>query len=1080
MPHPTETDPNPLETEEVDASAITHHFDAIWGPHDWPKKARLAVCLPAGGGMKTVQVEMDPDALVGALTVVNRTSDVWIGVAPHPLGTRGRGTAQTALGLPALVADIDTADGQHKPPANKGLQLPTRDDAKALITQFPVGRPLVIDSGGGYHVWLPLTEVIDHRSPEGAAILARWKRWWVEAFHEAGFLIDECVLADAARILRPAGTVSRKIPDDHRPVRFARRRSIPASLDALDADLPQLPLVSKSARPHPRRATPASASAPRSPDRAVGDSSPDEDTRPGSALGVAVPVSVLLEQVFGWECRKESADVAEGEVARWWSPDGAPEYPAHAATYADEGRGETVTVFDVAAQEAWHIPEATEGRLDEHGIPLAPNQHRWTSWDVLGHVICQENWGLAGRIAAAHPTADSLVELLRRHPHLEALEAMYPDPTAVVLGTALSDALEARDGRPVPVGTATFAIVGGSQHGLQKREQVPTADGGFITETTQILDWIAYRPQVTVYLRINERFVPEVIDGERYTVTVLTKDGRSYTRSGLPASEACSHRSVILSTNAPAELPSAQSHRVAADNMLILLGRSEQEEVRSYTSMGWAMIDGHPTYLCPNGSITPDGVTTAYTVGPSAGSEESALTAAMRATGFSGADMPIDQAIKAIDEFTAIAPHRPELTIAALGLIFSAPLHLQTRAVVVIAGESDSGKTLFSGAVQSWLSDIPRGAKNASSLYIPSSSPVAATNIMSWYRDATCVADDYRRSDEGGSVNARVAEVLQNIVQAGYGAASSGKATRDGGLRGARDQAASALITAEVTADQTAIRTRSITVPLRRADGITEVGGALDKFLEGSAINGAARSVMAAYVRFLARKADEMGLPEMAAEMQQRAHDAYARLSGRRNAETVAALLVGWEVFREFADSEGVEDRLPTSEDVMEALQRVASENATGAALTDPGRRVIEHLSDMVWGNQGHLVDHLGNRPVVNGVSPGWQRVMSVSDSQSGGTTERWDPKGLLIGRISEDQRYVVVGKAAIHAAMRGARVDGLAPAQVYEALERYHQASTQPGKRVPVSLGIVARPDGFVIDAEVFGIARVPTDEAV
>jgi hypothetical protein len=232
---------------------------------------------------------------------------------------------------------------------------------------------------------------------------------------------------------------------------------------------------------------------------------------------------------------------------------------------------------------------------------------------------------------------------------------------------------------------------------------------------------------------------------------------------------------------------------------------------------------------------------------------------------------------------------------------------------------------------------------------------------------------------------------------------------------------------------------------------------------------------MSGYIQFLARRAQAVGLRKFVTTMRERSHQAYALLNGARNAETVAALLTGWQTFREFAVEAGVEDQIPSERQVLIALQNIVNDNGSGAADTDPGRIVIGQLSDMLFGNAGHLLDHNNERPLIGGISPGWMRNTSVSDSPNGGTTERWDAKGVLVGRLSEDQQDVVIGKSAILAAMKAAHLDGLAPAQVYDALAKFCVEGTQPGKRCPVSLGIAGRPDGFVIPTTTLGL--IPDD---
>jgi hypothetical protein len=185
-------------TAAIDPAAITRHFELVWGDHAWPENARLAVSARAAKGMRPHWSEINAAALTKLLIRLNERADVWIGVAPHPAGTPGRGGKDTAIGLPALFADIDTDDGEHNASKSEaGLRMPTRDEAKDIIRTFPVGELMVVDSGGGFHAWLPLQEILDPKSAEGLNLLARWKLWWVDAFHGPRLRIDAGVLASS-------------------------------------------------------------------------------------------------------------------------------------------------------------------------------------------------------------------------------------------------------------------------------------------------------------------------------------------------------------------------------------------------------------------------------------------------------------------------------------------------------------------------------------------------------------------------------------------------------------------------------------------------------------------------------------------------------------------------------------------------------------------------------------------------------------------------------------------------------------------------------------------------------------------
>lgn len=122
--------------------------------------------------------------------------------------------ASEATLIRSLFIDIDC--GPSKP-------YKTKQEAVTAFAAFldvsglgALGQPWMVDSGGGVHVYWPLTEdaTIDEWKPVAVALKS------VTARH--GLNIDLSVTADAARVLRPPGTLNFKY-DPPRPVRLRVR-----------------------------------------------------------------------------------------------------------------------------------------------------------------------------------------------------------------------------------------------------------------------------------------------------------------------------------------------------------------------------------------------------------------------------------------------------------------------------------------------------------------------------------------------------------------------------------------------------------------------------------------------------------------------------------------------------------------------------------------------------------------------------------------------------------------------------------------------------------------------------------------
>lgn len=134
----------------------------------------------------------------------------------------------------AFWLDIDC--GEEKAQAGKGYA--TKKDGQLALWRFAkdIGwpAPMLVDSGFGLHCYWPLTEAIDPDTWRAQAALLK------AATHHFGLLADPTRTADFASILRPAGSVNRKLAGA-RPVtvKYVCTPQPPQILfDALHAALP--------------------------------------------------------------------------------------------------------------------------------------------------------------------------------------------------------------------------------------------------------------------------------------------------------------------------------------------------------------------------------------------------------------------------------------------------------------------------------------------------------------------------------------------------------------------------------------------------------------------------------------------------------------------------------------------------------------------------------------------------------------------------------------------------------------------------------------------------------------------------
>ena len=155
-----------------------------------------------------------------AFAVENR--DVYFALAAFK--DSGSRTGDNARAIKSLFIDIDIGDKKD---------YKTRADAKQAYAEFvettgmqELGRPIVVSSGGGFHMYWPFTQEVE---------IAKWKPL-AENFKrlckQEGFNIDWNCTADAARVLRVPGTFNQKF-DPPKPVKILDEGTGPFSFDAL-------------------------------------------------------------------------------------------------------------------------------------------------------------------------------------------------------------------------------------------------------------------------------------------------------------------------------------------------------------------------------------------------------------------------------------------------------------------------------------------------------------------------------------------------------------------------------------------------------------------------------------------------------------------------------------------------------------------------------------------------------------------------------------------------------------------------------------------------------------------------------
>ncbi len=151
------------------------------------------------------------DLMAAKIGELQQFTDVYVGMAlqktaPEP-GKRGTGANTAAIF--GVWIEIDCQEGVHK---EKTENLPTKEQALAILQGFPIVPTVIMDSGGGFHChwWLntPLVFTTDDERQQGQDLVRRFQQAVAEVFHQQGFKVD--TTSDLARVLRPPHTFNHK------------------------------------------------------------------------------------------------------------------------------------------------------------------------------------------------------------------------------------------------------------------------------------------------------------------------------------------------------------------------------------------------------------------------------------------------------------------------------------------------------------------------------------------------------------------------------------------------------------------------------------------------------------------------------------------------------------------------------------------------------------------------------------------------------------------------------------------------------------------------------------------------------
>lgn len=146
------------------------------------------------------------EKLVAKAEVLNRTADVYVGMAPRlsELDNGRRGGVNDCVGITSLWVDIDVAGEAHR--ADKSRLAPTMEAALEVLGAFPPQASMVVNSGHGIQAYYLLRDPL--LSQEALLLLREWAVTWEFIENKTGYQIDK--VFDLPRVMRLPGSINRK------------------------------------------------------------------------------------------------------------------------------------------------------------------------------------------------------------------------------------------------------------------------------------------------------------------------------------------------------------------------------------------------------------------------------------------------------------------------------------------------------------------------------------------------------------------------------------------------------------------------------------------------------------------------------------------------------------------------------------------------------------------------------------------------------------------------------------------------------------------------------------------------------
>ncbi|MEL7641074.1 MAG: hypothetical protein AAGU21_15660 [Solidesulfovibrio sp.] len=884
--------------------------------------------------------------------------------AKRPAG-RARGEARTVLAIPALWLDLDVAGGAHAK-----VDLPSREQALALLDEAPWQPSIVLETGGGFHCYWQLVEPCVMYSPEDnaavGALMENFQRYFIEHGRMKGFHVDKT--SSLNQLLRLPGTLSHKYSPPFHVAVIRDDVSCRYTLDQFSDLITSSNTTAVEVSPSPASYAYSSSASP-------------ENTG-------AVDLELIEKDCsFMAHCRENSAFLSE------------PEWFAQATIISRCENGESLFHERSSSHPHYNQQEA-QGKL-ENARKYGPRTCESIALD-LGFLGC-ENCEFKSHVRSPIRLGDMSPVAMAKIVTARMLVEAKNDPGAPFTEESLESlTLLSSECQPLYMRTRDALKQLGIpikklEDALKAQAKSSNAGPGYgVTANCMMMEKMTNAGTVSVPLsNFSVEIIEEVTcdDGaektKQFTLNGVHASGKPLPQIKVNVQEFISLNWVLEKYGSVAVILAGCRDHFRTAVQLLSTNVTARDQ---FLHTGWRLINGEWAYLNGKGAIGKDGLMPNVEVDLGEGGLKDFQL-----------ELPepdeIPMAIAAALQILDLAPL--EISAPLFAGVFLAPLGvaLTIDFSLFLAGFTGTRKSEMAAIAQGFFGSEFRG-KNLPANWTSTENSLEKQCFLA--KDTITVVDDF--NPVGSLTDINVFHKKADRLLRGQGNQAGRQRMRSGGtLRPTYYPRGLILATGEETPKGQSLRARMLVLEVQPVDVNCNI---LTK-LQESRDNGLLVKTMAAYVQWIAPKVEELSssLPERKKALKMDSLE--AGKAHTRTPDIVASLMIGVEMFSQFALEKGVitqEQAEKLWQDCQAAIFEAAKRQSEIQEEESPCQRFLDLLGAILTSGAAHFEDFNGGVPRATPEAYGWHEVVTGMGTNQ---TREHRPLGKLAGWVDDKSIYL-------------------------------------------------------------------------